>query len=235
MSNSDDSEIARFARELGAEVFGVADLSAARGFVLAFGGSVLADYPRAVSVGISLSNTIVDALPRHAEREVAQRYSHHVYDVTDGRLNLIASRLASTLQDEGYKALAIPASERTDKEHICAVFSHKLAARQAGLGWIGKSCLLITPEKGPRVRWATVLTDAPLQATGRPMEQRCGTCTECVDDCPVHAISGRAFSKDEPREARLDAHKCDRYREQMRQTTGFAVCGLCLHACPFGR
>jgi epoxyqueuosine reductase QueG len=186
-------------------------------------------------LGLSLSNAIVDALPQHAERAVARRYSHHVYDVTDGRLNLIASRLAATLQDEGYKALVIPASERTDEQRICAAFSHKLAAGQAGLGWIGKNCLLVTPEKGPRVRWATVLTDAPLQATGRPMEDRCGNCTECVDVCPVHAISGREFSKDEPREARLDARKCDRYREQMRELTGFAVCGLCLHVCPYGR
>ncbi len=36
----------------------------------------------------------------------------------------------------------------------------------AGLGRIGKSCLLITPEAGPRVHWATVLTDAPMQVTG---------------------------------------------------------------------
>ena len=235
MSKLDDNEIAHLAQGFGAEFFGVADISSAHDFVLAFGGSAITEYPRAVSMGVSLSDTIVNALPRWAERAVARRYWHHVYDVTDGRLDLMASRLAAALQRDGYRSLVIPASERTDEERICAVFSHKLAARQAGLGWIGKSCLLVTPERGPRVRWVTVLTDAPLRATGRPMEERCGTCRECVDICPVGALSGRAFCENEAREARLDAGKCDDYRDEMEENTGFRVCGLCLFVCPYGR
>ncbi|MCK9565162.1 MAG: hypothetical protein M0Q43_03825 [Methanothrix sp.] len=69
-------------------------------------------------------------------------------------------------------------------ERVAVVFSHKLAAHMAGLGWIGKSCLLITPEAGPRVRWASVLTDAPMKATGYAMAERCGECRKCVDVCP---------------------------------------------------
>jgi epoxyqueuosine reductase QueG len=235
MAKLDDHEIAHFAQRLGAEFFGVADISPVRDFVLSFGGLAMAEYPRAVSLGVSLSDTIVNALSRWAERAVARRYSHHVYDVTNVRLDLMASRLAAALQRDGYKSLVIPASERVDDQRICAAFSHKLAAGQAGLGWIGKSCLLITPERGPRVRWVTVLTDAPLRPTGRPIEQDCGTCNECVDVCPVHALSGRAFCANEAREARLDARKCDEYRDHMKAITGFSVCGLCLYVCPYGR
>ena len=43
-----------------------------------------------------------------------------------------------------------------------ADFPHKTAANMAGLGFIGKSVLFISNEFGPRVRLATVLTDAPL-------------------------------------------------------------------------
>ena len=140
------------------------------------------------------------------------------------------------LQREGHQALPIPASKRVDNERICAAFSHKLAAHLAGLGWIGKSCLLVTPEEGPRVRWATVLTDAPLPVTGKPMDGRCGKCNRCVEICPVQAFTGAAFRASEPREKRYDAGKCDRYFAAMRDKDAqLAVCGLCLYVCPYGR
>ena len=62
--------------------------------------------------------------------------------------------------------------ENLKDERQRAVFSNKLAAHLAGLGWIGKSCLLITPQVGPRVRWVSVLTEAPLALTGGMAEER---------------------------------------------------------------
>jgi len=220
----------------GADFFGVADLSPARDAILAQGGPVIAEYPRAISIGIALSHSIVNQLPRRAERAVAVSYWHHGYDVVNQRLDLVASRLSSALQREGCSALPVPASKRVDDERICAVFSHKLGAHLAGLGWIGKSCLLVTPEMGPRVRWATVLTDASLSETGQRMDQGCGDCVECVEVCPVKAFTGKPFREQEPREARYDARKCDRYFARMREEDAeLAVCGLCLYVCPYGR
>lgn len=220
----------------GADFYGVADLSQAREAILAQGGPVVAAFPLAVSVGIVLPHAIVDQLPNRADRAVAVSYRHHAYDVINQRLDLLVSCLSSGLQREGYQALPIPASKRVDDERICAAFSHKLAAHLAGLGWIGKSCLLVTPEAGPRVRWATVLTDAPLRATGKPMEERCGSCSECVEICPVLAFTGAAFRESESRETRYDAGKCDRYFIAMRKKDAeIAVCGLCLYICPYGK
>jgi epoxyqueuosine reductase QueG len=220
----------------GADFCGVADLSPAHEAILAQGGPVVAASPLAVSVGIVLPHTIVDQLPNRANRAVAVSYRHHCYDVINQRLDLLVSRMSSRLQREGFQALPIPASKRVDSDRICAAFSHKLAAHLAGLGWIGKSCLLVTPEEGPRVRWATVLTDAPLAVTGRPMEERCGGCRLCVEICPVHAFTGAAFHESEPREKRYDAGKCDRYFGAMREKDAeMAVCGMCLYVCPFGK
>lgn len=103
------------------------------------------------------------------------------------------------------------------------------------MGWIGKSCLLVTPSVGPRVRWASVLTDAPLQPTGLPATQECAGCAECVDICPVGAFTGRPFSADEPREARYDARACETYLKRIDEETGWGVCGLCVAVCPHGR
>ncbi|HUI39509.1 MAG TPA: 4Fe-4S double cluster binding domain-containing protein [Methanothrix sp.] len=230
-----DEQMRSLAQDLGADFYGIADLSQARDFVLNQGGPDAASYPRAISIGIVLQHTIVNKLPRREERAVAVEYRHHAYDVLNGRLDLIASRLGSFLQHEGYRALPIPASKRVDDERICAIFSHKLAAHLAGLGWIGKSCLLITPQEGPRVRWATVLTDSPLRPTGQPLKERCGDCQKCVEICPVDAFSGRSFREDEPRGARYDARKCDKYFKDLEKKTGLGVCGLCLYVCPFGK
>jgi epoxyqueuosine reductase QueG len=223
--------VEELAREQGADYFGVADLSLAHDFIMEQGGNYVASFPRAISIGIVLLDSIINELPQGFERSVAVSYRHH-YDITNLRLDLIASRIASTLSKQGYRAFTIPASARVDDEAISSLFSHKLAAHLSGLGWIGKSCLLITPEVGPRVRWVTVLTNAPLSMTGSPMEDNCGNCRECVDICPVGAFTGRKFDANEGREARYDARKCEKYLSDLEETTGLAICGLCIYCCP---
>jgi len=138
-------------------------------------------------------------------------------------------------RDPEGRLFSIPASKRTDDEHISGIFSQKLGPHLAGLGWIGKSCLLVTLDHGPRVRWVNILTDAPFVSIGAPMEPRCGKCTACVDICPEQAFTGREFREDEPREARFDAAAGDRYFREMEKEKGVAVCGLCLFACPHGK
>lgn len=217
----------------GADFFGVADLAPAHEAILAQGGPVIAAYPRAVSIGIALMHSIVDQLPQREDPAVAVSYQTCCYDVVNARLDLIASHVGSLLQQEGHRAMPIPASRRVDNERLCAAFSHKLAAHLAGLGWIGKSCMLVTPEVGPRARWVTVLTDAPLQATGQPMEERCGRCRQCVEVCPAQAFTGEPFRPSEPREKRYDVKKCVDYFMGISKKE--KVCGLCLYVCPHGR
>ena len=230
-----DGKVRVRAEGIGADFFGVADLSPAYEAILEQGGPVIAEFPRAISIGIVLPHAIVDQLPQRADRAVAMTYRHHAYDVVNQRLDHIASQLSSVLQREGYSALPVPASQTVDEERLCGIFSHKMTAHLAGLGWIGKSCLLVTPEVGPRVRWATVLTDAPLKATGEPMEVRCGKCQQCVEICPAQAFTGQPFREGEPREVRFAAHKCREYRAEMEEATGLRTCGLCLYVCPHGR
>ena len=165
---------------------------------------------------------------------VALAYQRHGYETINIRLDQLASCMASNLQRVGHRAFPIAASQTIDNERHYGLFSHKLAARLAGLGWIGKSCLLVTPQVGPRVRWVTVLTDAALE-TGQPLKERCGSCTECVDSCPAHAFTGMPFREDEPRKARFDVHKCYAYQRRDREHLDSILCGMCIHVCPYGR
>lgn len=217
--------------------FGVADLSAVDPTVIDQSNAGFGEYHYCITMGIALPDDIVDMLPDRLHKYNASfSYKSFAYDVINQRLDLAASALTSCIHDKGYRVLPIAASGTIDHEKICGAFSHKLGARLCGFGWIGRNCLLVTPEHGPRVRWVSILTDAPLQPTGKGvMEPQCGECTACADICPVHAIKGRTFSENEPRDMRFDAHKCNEYFESGPSAGKLNVCGMCLYVCPHGR
>jgi epoxyqueuosine reductase QueG len=225
----------QLAHDLGADYFGVTDLTQVSAAVAEQGGKDIAQYPRAIALGIRLMDAIVDQVPRRAEYASALNYRLHAYEHVNLRLDQLASRLASALQNDGHVTLPLPAAERVNDEKICALFSHKLAAHLAGLGWIGKNCLLITPDHGPRARWTSVLTHAPLVPTGRAQNEQCGECHTCVDVCPQHAFTGKPYKEDEPREVRFAAEACDKYFRELEQQGKLKVCGVCLWVCPYGR
>jgi len=70
------------------------------------------------------------------------------------------------------------------------MFHFRIAAFICGLGEIGWSKVFLTPEFGPRQRFAFVLTDAPLEPDPLFEGGLCDRCMLCVKNCPVHAISG---------------------------------------------
>jgi epoxyqueuosine reductase len=219
-------------RDMGATYFGIADLTPARQCISDQGGEFLTQFPRAVSHGFLLTNGIVDTLVHHNNTAALNTYWHYVYRIINPQIDSISMMIAQSLGEAGFQAFVVPASQTLDRTRLTGVFSHKLAAHLAGLGWIGKSALLITPEHGPRVRWGTVLTDAPLEA-GTPMNDLCRDCDECVEGCPARAFTGRAFDKPRPRGEIFAADACYRYLRE--RDTLHNACGMCVYICPFGR
>lgn len=83
--------------------------------VEAQGGPEVASYPRAISLGIILLDSIVDQLPRRADRAVSVAYKHHAYDVVNDQLDAIALRLSREPGTCGIQSLSytrFPESER---------------------------------------------------------------------------------------------------------------------------
>ena len=220
------------AKDMGTTYFGVADLAPARQQISEQGGEFLTQFPRAVSHGFVLADGTVNTLVHHKNVAVMSNYWYYAYQVVNPRIDSISLMLAQSLGEAGFQAFVVPSSQMVDKTRLAAVFSHKLAAHLAGLGWIGKSALLITPEHGPRVRWGTVLTDAPLEA-GTPMEEMCRDCEACVKSCPAHAFTGQAFDKPRPRSEIFAAEECDIYLS--KREAQHRACGMCVYICPFGR
>ena len=132
----------------GADFFGVAELAPAFDEVVEQGGESLAAFPRAISIGIRLPDTIIELLTQHRDPDIAQEYKN-IYNDTNRKLDQITKSIVNHLHKSGNKALAVCASRRVNNDRLSGIFSHKLAAHLAGLGWIGKSCLLITRKAGP--------------------------------------------------------------------------------------
>ena len=67
----------------------------------------------------------------------------------------------------------------------------KQIAEAGGLGSIGKSTLLLTPQFGPRLVLGGVVTARSAQKSGgfeRPESSLCTGCERCIRACPGHAI-----------------------------------------------
>jgi epoxyqueuosine reductase len=109
-------------------------------------------------------------------------------------------------------------------------------AAQAGIGWHGKSTMLIDERLGTWFFLAEILTTLEL-SPDQPARDRCGTCTRCIAACPTGAITAPH---------RLDARRCISYLTiehkssipiELRPLIGDRIfgCDDCLDACPWNR
>lgn len=190
----------------------------------------LKGYSHAIVIGINIPDKIIDKLDT-SSGELEYRNS---YNKINERLNHVTKAIEKSIIEEGYDAKAVNASYIIPDGKLYGELSHKMIANLAGLGWIGKSCLLITPHYGPRVRWATILTNLDLQVTNNPTEPKCGNCNLCVVNCPAGAFSGVAFNENDPRESRYDAFKCSKHFDELEKMGRPRLCGLCVKVCPWG-
>lgn len=209
-------------RQQGIDIFGTSDVSEAV-------PEKFRKTPYAITLGVRLSDAVMDEV----KDGPTKNYFHH-YRTANAFLDMCAMRCVIELQREGYMAVAIPASQTTNEAGIAGDFQHKTAANLAGLGFIGKSALFITNEFGPRVRFATVLTDMKFSGAG-VKQPECGSCNACARACPCGAITGRMWEKGVRREELVDAALCSKHMKDKYEMIGRgAVCGICVAVCPFG-
>ncbi len=118
-------------------------------------------------------------------------------------LDVISYTMARFFEDAGYRAVPISASNiwryRPYKD-LSATFapdmSHIYASVAAGLTELGYSGLAMSPEYGPRNRFVSIITDAPLEATPlMPGNTMCDDCRLCVKHCPTRAIDKEVTGK----------------------------------------
>jgi epoxyqueuosine reductase len=109
-------------------------------------------------------------------------------------------------------------------------------AASAGIGWHGKSTMLLNRELGTWFFLAEILTTLEF-APDTAQKNYCGRCTRCIDACPTGAITA-------PHQ--VDARRCISYLTielkgsiptELRPLIGDRIygCDDCLDACPWNR
>jgi epoxyqueuosine reductase len=208
-----------YVRTLGIDLFGVADVAPIRGEFLIDPGH-RDQFPLAISLGKRLLSTVLEDL----QDSPTALYMHH-YRQVNFLLDRAALLTASLIEDQGYRALPVAASQIVDWDNQRAHVPHKKVGELAGLGWLGRNNLLVNPEFGSQFRLVTILTDLPL-AAGAPLAMDCGECRRCVPICPALAIK-------ETRE-QFDHRACFEQLKEFRRRALVSqyICGVCVNACP---
>ncbi len=116
----------------------------------------------------------------------------------------------------------------------------RVAAKYAGIGWIGKNTCIINQKIGSWLFLGVMLTSLDLirdLEPGLPSPDRCGSCTRCIDACPTDALIAPY---------QLDSNKCISYLtiekrgeipEELRSGMGRHIfgCDICQDVCPWNR
>ncbi|MBN1536713.1 MAG: tRNA epoxyqueuosine(34) reductase QueG [Anaerolineales bacterium] len=127
----------------------------------------------------------------------------------------------------------VPHACYTDSGHIL----ERDLAQRAGLGWIGKNTNLINPQMGSYFLLAEILLGIELEISAPFEQDRCGTCTRCLEACPTGCILP---------DRTLDASRCISYLTienkgnipvELRSKMGEWVfgCDICQQVCPWNR
>lgn len=209
----------RESRQLGIDLFGVADISDLKKHFLQLDQKIV----HALSYGISLGVRLLKPILNDIQDRPTLLYLHH-YRQVNYLLDRAALSLARTIQEKGFTALPIAASQVIDWEGQKGHVSHKAIALAAGLGWMGRNNLLVHPLYGAQVRLLTVLTDYPLIAN-EPLKGNCGSCRQCIAVCPAQAIKEDVTA--------FDHRKCFEMLRGFKNSgnIGHYICGICVKAC----
>lgn len=212
------------------DICGVADFSLDEDKLVETYGEDICKYPYAISIGHKMLEEIIEKIPlTYTNDDLAQEYLDEYFN-SHQRVSSIAQKVVKYIEDAGYTAIELDVSGTNPELDLKIPFSNKASANLAGIGWLGKNNLLTTKEFGPRLTWATVLTDAPLaEYAGKPMESLCGDCKICVKACPGKAI----VDLPDPKES-YSPVKCGDFLMARKDEGHPVACGMCLFICPFG-
>lgn len=189
-------------------------------------------YPVAVLLGKTLStgylNMILKA-PNYVQDMKNNNQMHEdEFHNTELKTDCLADFVSGYLESAGYRAYSqsennLLATGGYNTVKYSTTLPHKTIALIAGMGWIGKHDLLVTPDYGSAISMCTVLTNAPLLADRHlVVSSRCGECTVCFEICPVNAIKGTAWKAGVDRDEIVDVKSC-------------STCLKCMAYCPWTR
>ncbi len=170
---------------------------------------------------------------RVAQYALGDDYHHIIRDKLRALGEALSDELAQELGDELGQAPGRPLSYRACVDST-PLLERELAER-AGLGFVAKNTMLISPGLGSYTLLGVLLVSINMQPTKAPAARDCGTCTACLEACPTQAFSGPY---------KLDARLCISYLtiesraaipNELRDKLGDRIfgCDECQDVCPY--
>lgn len=144
-------------------------------------------------------------------------------DETALYLEKIAYDVMGYLEKKNMRYLVIHPEDEYDPGNRMGLLSLKILAKEAGIGWQGRSLLIVSPDYGPIHRLIAILTNMHLDPN-RPLKNQCKNCTICIDKCPKQSLTLCQFD-DHPNSRRdvLNIKSC----------LGDNGCMVCILKCPY--
>jgi epoxyqueuosine reductase QueG len=185
----DSAAVKRRARELGADLCGIASAATLNAFPP---DPRWPQTPERISRYVKSVIVIVQRIPVGAFRCKGNVPVQYLDMLVLRRMDRIALKLAQELERLGYPSFTLAAQE-TDwklKRASYGQLSTRHLGVEAGLGTLGLEVNILTPEFGPRLYLTGILTEVELEADQRMQEQVCigESCSRCLHSCPPDAV-----------------------------------------------
>ncbi|NVM53780.1 MAG: epoxyqueuosine reductase [Candidatus Helarchaeota archaeon] len=174
--------------EIGMDFVGITDLSRLKNTPKRFRATDYLPSARSVIVvGCHFPDGIVENWTK-----TPSSYQYYGYALINKELGRACFHIAKLVEQAGHRCFPIvPTGHAKDMDHIKQMgeFSHRHAAVAAGLGEFGYNRLVLTPQFGNRVRFCSIITEAPFSPD--PMydgPSLCDRCKKCIEACPGNCL-----------------------------------------------
>lgn len=193
--------------------------------------------PREIVTGVkSVIVTLTNFYPQEFQATGAPKVSKYAYSKLDYHYSI-----RENLQKLEEKIIEKYGADcfNQEQQHLfvdSAPVLERRWAQRAGLGWIGKNKMLISPTLGSYCFIGILMINKEM-SYDTPMPDRCGTCTRCLVACPTQALSV---------DKGLDARKCISFQTIEKRSTidkeiqpklsGYVFgCDICNDVCPWNK
>jgi epoxyqueuosine reductase QueG len=188
-SPANSGEVKRRAKELGADLCGIASAATLNAFPP---DPRWPQTPERISPYVKSVVVIVQRIPVGAFRCKTNVPVQYLDMLVLRRMDRIALKLAQELERLGHPTFTLAAQETVwdMKRASYGQLSTRHLGVEAGLGTLGLEVNILTPEFGPRLYLTGILTELELDPDQRMEEQVCigESCSRCLHSCPPDAV-----------------------------------------------
>ena len=190
-------------------------------------GNIYNYFPEAVSL-ISVGMNYYSG---YSQKDLNSKFKFSNYAWGDDYHNVLKSRLKILLEWIRSSSADIKGVACVDTSPVM----EKVWAEKAGLGWQGKHTNLISRDYGSWLFLGEIILNIPLKYDKPFMEDLCGTCTACIDECPPGALSEYEINSNKCISYQTIEHKGEFDNNSIDLDSWIYGCDICQEVCPWNK